>query len=780
MEGAAAATETLTPVFNEETGRYSGSFIMPDAPITVTAVFKSVWKELQAQINAGGAITLTQDAIAFEDDAALVVPSGTTVTLDLNGYDVERGLWYGDAVENGYVILNNGTLTITDSWGNGEITGDTVDGGSGWAIKTNGTVRLNGGTLTGSNLQYSSVYVSGGAIEVAGSPSIGMGVYLDDGRRITVTGLLGADANIPVILETMPDFGVPVVITSGLALGGEDAISHFNYATDDCSVALNDGGEAEARRLHNEWKALQRLINAAENGDTITLTEDITAQADDTHLVIPSGKNITLQMDGHTLDRGLSDKEPQSGGRVIMVYGTLTIDGNGVLTGGNISGSGGGGICVSGGTLNFRSGSITGNKASYGGGVDIQDRSTMNMSGGSISGNEGNSGVYINMEGTLNLSGGSITGNHNIGVYVSHGYHYDAENVNVYAANLNISGNPVLTGNTNGNVCLEYGEYAPVIQVTGNLTNDTPIGVFVKNIPDGGGSIVLTSGLSGHGDASDFVCDDTGYLVSLNAEGEAILVQSAVVTFAAGYENPTKAMDPVSLPPNADYELPPCGFTAPAGKAFKEWSVVIGSNAPVNKAPGETITVTADTTVTAVWEDAPWIAYNRLRLTGVLGLTYYVAMRKKILYQIAVIIAGFMIALLVIIETIISFSSTRLFAEAKEELLGRDLEATSEEVFLRRCIPALMDYCWEHIDEVSTDVVSDQVFLEAFKRFMPGLLERYGVKSYTYLEPSDFPDFSPEEQAVYAHSGIRGFSKRTGRLCHREVRSAGVWDGMAG
>lgn len=68
MEGAAAITETLTPVFNEETGRYTVSFIMPDAPVTVTAVFKSVWRELQAQINAGGAITLTQDAIAFEDD----------------------------------------------------------------------------------------------------------------------------------------------------------------------------------------------------------------------------------------------------------------------------------------------------------------------------------------------------------------------------------------------------------------------------------------------------------------------------------------------------------------------------------------------------------------------------------------------------------------------------------------------------------------------------------------------------------------------------------------
>ena len=126
-------------------------------------------------------------------------------------------------------------------------------------------------------------------------------------------------------------------------------------------------------------------------------------------------------------------------------------------------------------------------------------------------------------------------------------------------------------------------------------------------------------------------------------------------------------------------------------------------------------------------------------------------MRKKILFQIAGIIVAFMIALLLIIETAISHSSTRLFIEAKEELLSLDLQAMSEDVYLRQCTPALTDYCMEHMDKVSTDVVLDEDFREAYKRFMPGLLERYGAKNFNYLNPSDFPDFSPEEQAVYAH-----------------------------
>ena len=87
-------------------------------------------------------------------------------------------------------------------------------------------------------------------------------------------------------------------------------------------------------------------------------------------------------------------------------------------------------------------------------------------------------------------------------------------------------------------------------------------------------------------------------------------------------------------------------------------------------------------------------------------------MRKKILFQIAGIIAAFMVALLLIIETAISHSSTRLFVEAKEELLSLDLQAMSEDTTLRGCAPALTDYCLEHMDEVSTSVVLDGDFRE--------------------------------------------------------------------
>ena len=51
---------------------------------------------------------------------------------------------------------------------------------------------------------------------------------------------------------------------------------------------------------------------------------------------------------------------------------------------------------------------------------------------------------------------------------------------------------------------------------------------------------------------------------------------------------------------SSEYTLPENGFTAPDGKQFKAWSV--DGN---EKAVGDKITVTADTTVTAVWETVP-------------------------------------------------------------------------------------------------------------------------------------------------------------------------------
>ena len=85
---------------------------------------------------------------------------------------------------------------------------------------------------------------------------------------------------------------------------------------------------------------------------------------------------------------------------------------------------------------------------------------------------------------------------------------------------------------------------------------------------------------------------------------ENIPVVTYTVSFAANGGTGTMA-DVTGI--SGEYTLPANGFTAPSGKQFKAWSVG-GSE----KAVGDKITVTANTTVTAVWEA---IEYN-VTVTG--------------------------------------------------------------------------------------------------------------------------------------------------------------------
>jgi hypothetical protein len=71
-------------------------------------------------VHAADETTVTSD-LKLETDRTtqIVIPSGSTVTLDLNGHKIK--------VSDSDAILNSGTLTITDSVGGGEITAYSTD-----------------------------------------------------------------------------------------------------------------------------------------------------------------------------------------------------------------------------------------------------------------------------------------------------------------------------------------------------------------------------------------------------------------------------------------------------------------------------------------------------------------------------------------------------------------------------------------------------------------------------------------------------------------------------
>ena len=61
-----------------------------------------------------------------------------------------------------------------------------------------------------------------------------------------------------------------------------------------------------------DWQMLQMAINGAPSGTTITLSDNCYASTTDSALHVDSSKNLTIDLNGHTLDRGLADGDGQA------------------------------------------------------------------------------------------------------------------------------------------------------------------------------------------------------------------------------------------------------------------------------------------------------------------------------------------------------------------------------------------------------------------------------------------------------------------------------------
>lgn len=162
-------------------------------------------------------------------------------------------------------------------------------------------------------------------------------------------------------------------------------------------------------------------------------------------LFVPKGHKVTLDLNGHKLDRNLTKSEADGGlghamnthGYVIRVEGELIIQGEGTITGGWNSTTSGNeyasAICiVNGGKVTLKSGTISGNINYRGGTVGLYyydtdlgtelGRSTFIMEGGSIENNQSTpecggiynaGGVYLDNYCYFKMTGGTIT--HNTG-----------------------------------------------------------------------------------------------------------------------------------------------------------------------------------------------------------------------------------------------------------------------------------------------------------------------------------------------------------------------------
>ena len=196
------------------TGDYT-KFFSDDNHYEVVAVsttendvtLKSCWWLLDQQIadaTYGSTITLTKDYEAVTTDTYLSVPSSQTITIDLNGYTLNRKVG-NTANDHGCVINNEGVLTIQDTseGQTGALYGGNNSNGGG-GIHNWGTLHFNGGTIRDNKSSYSgggiynkgTLNINGGIIRNNTTTVGGAGIYNESGKSVTInSGTIQSNTN---------------------------------------------------------------------------------------------------------------------------------------------------------------------------------------------------------------------------------------------------------------------------------------------------------------------------------------------------------------------------------------------------------------------------------------------------------------------------------------------------------------------------------------------------------------------------------------------------------
>ncbi len=253
--------------------------LIPFAGINASAVNVGTEDALAKNAEAGGAIKLTKDIALTK---ALIIPEGVTVTLDLNGKKLDRGLT--DAAENGSVIIvkEGASLTVSDSSGNnaGLITGGASQNGGG--ILNSGELSFEGGTISG-NKASGKEQGSGGGIYNEGSLTLcggviqnnsaqnGGAVYNNNGSVVIeqkkVTKKVGIDSktylyDVTITGNKAENRAGGIYNSSLLKISGDFKI----YDNSDCDIFLSDG---KTITIAGELKNTDKIVVGAESSNAV-------------------------------------------------------------------------------------------------------------------------------------------------------------------------------------------------------------------------------------------------------------------------------------------------------------------------------------------------------------------------------------------------------------------------------------------------------------------------------------------------------------------------------
>ena len=246
------------------------------------------WLDVQEQLaGTNEIITLTNDIAAGTEDTPLVVADGRTVTLNMNGFTLDRAKDIVGAVNSGFVISNAGTLTIK----NGTIRGGHNNGNGGGIFNT-GTLTLEDVTVTGNYATQGAGVYSTGTLNVQGNVQVTGNntgnVYING--AINVTGDLAETASIGV--TTAANAAGTIVAVNG---GGSFDATNFTSDNTSFHVAVYTEGENEGKAYLSDAPAVEVLLaNLGDNSSILTEKNGVYADVTLSDRTIFSGYWNTL------------------------------------------------------------------------------------------------------------------------------------------------------------------------------------------------------------------------------------------------------------------------------------------------------------------------------------------------------------------------------------------------------------------------------------------------------------------------------------------------------
>ncbi len=437
------------------------------------------------------------------------------------------------------VAINAAAVCVLD----GEISGNNGDGisgtGAGYKIElTGGVIKDNGGS--GVNVDWAQVLVDGCVI-TGNRGEFGGGICF----RPSYDGDTFEFRSGEISGNTATKSGDDVAFVGNSALAWNMAIE-FSLAHPEYEVAFV---------LNNDWTAASDA--------TYTTSFGTGAGFFNGRIYVPAGANIVLDLNGHTIDRKLSELASGGGisdGQVIYLMGSLEIkdtsaNGNGKITGGADDNQGGG-VFIDGGNLTLTGGSISGNYSNFhGGGVYVRGNGSFTMDGGTISNNTADNnggGVYVDINSTFTMNGGTISGNtvnleNGGGVYVGGGT-FTMNGGTIADNTASVSGGGVAM-NTSATFEMNGGK------ITGNTAESYAGGIdvygeFIMNDGEISGNSAATGGGIVVGGAQVFTLNGgtiSGNTSQNNGGGGVYVSENATFTMTGGEISDNEALTIVGI-----------------------------------------------------------------------------------------------------------------------------------------------------------------------------------------------------------------------------------------